>query len=154
MDAFLIVIAVLLVLLTAGAFRITWWVAKVVRSIQEGVGAVTELLQGPWGVDRERRLIQLEELTDMLPRKWEEMVAASKRSEERARYHTRGALKELEERGFTSPGLESVAGELQLLDDPGGGEEELPPVRAPLEAGVEAGEEDWERETHRMKFGA
>ena len=124
------------------------------RVIQRGMERVTELLEGDSGWEWRSRMNDMEDAVERLPRKWGEIVAEAKRSEERARYHVRTARKELEELGMESPGLEAVAGELRLLEGEDQGGDGVQPLPPELEAIEQDAEEDWDAITYRRKYGA
>ena len=153
MDAFPLAFAVLLLLLIALSVASIQATRRTNRVIQEGVEALHDSLKAPWGIEDERRIIALEDAIDRLPQKWEEIKAEARRSEQRARDHARSARKELEERGFESPGLEAVAQELRLVDGEGGDGEGMQPMRPPMEAGQPPEPEDWNTATMRYKYG-
>lgn len=97
------------------------------------------------------RLDDLERSTEDLPRKWEAIKREASAAEARARYHARRALDELEEHGLTSPGLESVAGELFGNDDQEGRGELVPAVPESVAADEET--PDYLALANRRKYG-
>ena len=99
------------------------------------------------------RLLEVEDGLERLPKKWDDIKRAAEACESRARSHTKRALKELEEHGYSDPGVSQMAGELQLLN----GEPSEPSGVQPLRDGVEVAEpeiSDWRAFTRLKKFGA
>lgn len=128
MTSLLVVVGVVF----AAAFL---WLAKAALfrfgDVSESLRLICESLErverGP-GETFNRRLGELEELVDMLPRKWKDIERAALAAEGRARAHIKRVTKELNDRGFEDPGLEGAARELRLLDDDGGPDEGVRPL--------------------------
>lgn len=101
------------------------------------------------------RLKLLEQDVQDLPRTWDAIKREAASAETRARYHTRRALQELEDHGFTSAGVEGVAQELGLRDVQGGGDEGVQPLHEGLEsrpAPAPVPEEDYLTLGNRRKY--
>lgn len=141
-------VAVVLLVLATGTWRAT---ALVIRSL-EGIEAALEAMTAGPEEGYRTRIAELEHAVDLLPQRWEEMVHAAKRSENRTRALIRDARRELGESGIDSPALEAAAGQLRLLDDDGGGGEAVPAVHQNMESTRPAAP-DWRTAGLMKKFG-
>lgn len=145
-------LAALLVL--SGTLPLAFALWKGTRELSESVRACLERVEDHELSDRVR---ELEDLCDRLPAKWGEFAQLAKRAEERARAVVRSARKELEASGVDHAGLEAEAGELRLLDDDGGGDGEVQPVRGGMARTPRPAEEPppltWEQQTIAYKYG-
>lgn len=137
-----------LLALLLGILRAAALVSRALRGIQE---AASSLAAGPEEGYR-TRIAELEHAVDLLPQRWEEMVHAAKRSENRTRALIRDARRELGESGIDSPALEAAAGQLRLLDDDGGGSEAVSAVHQNVESPRPAAP-DWRTAGLMKKFG-
>lgn len=123
----------------------------VARSLAGIRGVIEAAAAGPEEGFR-TRLAEMEHAVDLLPQRWEEMVHAAKRSENRTRALIRDARRELGESGIDSPALDAAASQLRLLDDESGGGEAMPAVHQDVES-VAAPVQDWRAAGLRRKFG-
>lgn len=105
------------------------------------------------------RIGDLEDLVDRLPTRWEEIKAESARLDARARYAVGRVRKELEERDLQHDGIESLAGELRLVDGDGSESDGMLAVRADVEEvpGPDSSDQPtpvgWEEAARMKKFG-
>jgi len=123
-------------------------------------GSLERIAEGP-ETSFSHRLVELEDLVDRLPKKWEDVKREAAAAEARARSHIRRAQKELEERGFEDPGVDQLAHELHVVDGDGGPDDGVRSVRGEVESVAgPPGEHvapdplDWREATLLHKFGA
>ena len=105
----------------------------------------------------QRRLLEVEEAVDLLPRKWEEIKRDAKSLYGRASHHVGRAREELEARGLRDPELDELDGQLRLIDggrSEVGGLREVPEgVEARKEGDGQAAADDYLSIANRRKFG-
>jgi len=106
------------------------------------------------------RLRDVEDLVDRLPKKWEDIKREAAAAETRARNHIRRAQKELDERGFTDPGVDQLGYELGVSNGDGGDPDGVRRVREEVasvaeQAGTQQvpGPVDWREATRVLKYG-
>ncbi len=133
--------------LFALALRRFWGVPGDFRSGTESLRAIQAGPEQGFSL----RLMEVEDGLERLPKKWEEIKREAQAAESRARSHTKRALKELEEHGYSDPGVTQMAGELQLLD--GGGSEASGVQPVPEGMAVDEPEvQDWRAVSRMRKF--
>jgi len=146
----MIYLANLILLGLVSAVGLCWW------ELNRVVAAVERHLNENPSPDDRRRITELEGLVDMLPVKWDEMVAQANRQERRARSVVRSAQAKLESAGLEDPALEAEGDQLQRLDDDRGEEPELrimPTDVDHVQALAEAGDRSWQEVTMAKKYG-
>lgn len=117
-------------------------------AISAHLQAVNESVPSAFG----DRLDEVERGLEALPRKWDDAKRKSENAESRARYHASRAIEQLEEHGFTTPGLETVAGELFPVDAEGSGAE--PVLALPSGVAEEPEPEDFLTLARQRKYGS
>jgi hypothetical protein len=132
----------------------TYWAVTV---LLEGLDKVATALRGGFPEEADGRLFQLEQLVDVLPQKWEEMVKQAKRSEDRARAVVKRAQDQLAEAGYEHPGIEAEASELRRIHGDDSDPEQLQLVPERMDRLPEGApydpDEAWERATKARKYG-
>ncbi len=146
----MIYVTALVLLGIMAAVGLVWWeLNQLSGTLQRSTAEVTD-------VACRERVRQVEELVDMLPVKWEQMVKQSERAYTRARSVIRSTQKKLADAGLEDPAIEAEGEELQRIDDERGSEPELRLMPGPMEEAAQPvgpGPEDWEALTWAKKYG-
>lgn len=136
-----------------GLLGASWAVS---RALDRVVYTLRDHLEGMDLRVQDARIREIEDAVDRLPAKWTEMVEQASRAEGRTRAIVQRARRELAESGIVNESVEGEAAQLRLIDEDGGGGEEMPAVRRSVaypSAQAQPPAPDWETLTRQKKFG-
>lgn len=155
-----VVLSVCLAVLGVGVFALLGPLLHALRGLRTAVDGLPGAFRQGQAAEQETLLtevIELRELCDRLPQKWEDIKREANSLYKRAHHHVRRTQEELERRGLRDPELDGLDVELRLVDGGGSDEEGVPALHSDLEGPTSAPEpaavDDWLTLANRRKFG-